>query len=161
MRLAIISDTHGYVEPTQKAIAEIRESDVDLIIHCGDIGGPHLIELFADWPTHFVFGNVDGDREAFRIAISAAGQTCHGVFGELEIAGKRIAFLHGDDRHRFEETVRAGEWDLVCYGHTHRKEMHHVGGTLVLNPGALYRARPRTFAVVEFPANDVTFVSIS
>ena len=77
------------------------------------------------------------------------GLTCHERFGQIELAGRKIAWLHSDDRDLFETTVRSGAWDLVCYGHTHIAEQHYVGSTLVLNPGALYRARPRTIAIVD------------
>jgi putative phosphoesterase len=160
MRIAVLSDTHGKPEPTKAALEEIRRQDVSAILHCGDIGSGELIELFADWPTHFVFGNVDEDRKSLQEAIERAGQFSHGSFGEVTWEGTRIAFLHGDDATRLRETIASGQWDLVCYGHTHRKESHREGGTLVLNPGALYRARPRTFAVVELPSLDIRFLTV-
>ena len=107
-----------------------------------------MVELFAAWPTDFVFGNCDDHRKRLAAAIEAAGQTCHGEFGSLEIEGKRVALLHSDDRRRFQHALHSGEWDLVCYGHTHEAESHREDKTLVLNPGALYRAHPHTLAVV-------------
>lgn len=160
MKLAVVSDTHGHLEPTRKALDLIRGRGADLIVHTGDVGGGHLIELFADWPAHFVFGNVDQDRGSLRRTIEAAGQHCHGVFGELHLEGRRMAFLHGDDARRLKDTIESGEWDLVCYGHTHQSEAHKEGETVVLNPGALYRARPRTFALVDLPSLEIEFVPV-
>ncbi len=160
MQIAVLSDTHGKPEPTQTALEQIRQRDVAAILHCGDIGGVELIELFADWPTHFVFGNVDHNREDFHRAIQAAGQHSHGTFGELLLGETRIAFLHGDDAPRLRETIASQKWDLVCHGHTHRKETYQAGSTRVLNPGALYRARPRTFALVDLPSLAVEFLPI-
>lgn len=160
MRIAVLSDTHGKSEPTKASLDLIRLRDVSAILHCGDIGSERLIECFLDWPTHFVFGNVDDDREHFHKAIEAAGQSSHGAFGDVMLENKRIAFLHGDDAIRLRETIASGEWDLVCYGHTHRKETHQEGRTMVLNPGALYRARPRTFAIVELPSLKVEFLAV-
>jgi uncharacterized protein len=157
MRIAVLSDTHGKPAPTKAALEQIRQQNVDAILHCGDIGSVELIELFADWPTHFVFGNVDEDRQAFQRAIEAAGQHSHGTFGDLTLAGTRIAFLHGDDGPRLRETIASGTWNLVCHGHTHRKETRQEGSTIVLNPGALYRASPRTFAFVDLPALQIEF----
>jgi hypothetical protein len=34
-------------------------------------------------------------------------------------------------------------------------EEHYEGKTLVLNPGALFRANPRTIAIVEVPSLEV------
>lgn len=159
MRIAVLSDTHGNWESTKSALEQLRRQDVAAILHCGDIGSSALIELFADWPTHFVFGNVDTDREILRRAILAAGQTSNGTFGHIVLAETRIAFLHGDDAIRLRQTIKSEEWDLVCYGHTHRRETHREGPTVVLNPGALHRAQPRTFALVDLPARTVEFVT--
>lgn len=161
MRIAVLSDTHGKSEPTKTALEQIRRKGVSAILHCGDIGSAELIGLFSDWPTHFVFGNVDLDRDNFHRAIEAAGQSSHGSLGEVTIENTRIAFLHGDDAIRLRETIGSGEWDLVCYGHTHRRETHAEGPTVVLNPGALYRARPRTFAIVNLPSRDIEFLEVS
>jgi putative phosphoesterase len=160
MRLAVVSDTHGHVGYTNAAVRLLVSHKPSAVIHCGDIGSPAIIPLFAGWPAHFVFGNVDHDEGELAKAIEKAGQTCHGRFGSLELAGRKIAFLHSDDLDLFEETVASGEWDLVCYGHTHAAEQHRVGRTLVLNPGALFRATPHTLAIVELPALTARHVSI-
>lgn len=123
--------------------------DVDVVLHCGDIGSSGIVDLFHPWPTHFVFGNVDQDTAALQTAIAAAGQSCHGRLGLLELAGRRIALLHGDDTRQLAQLIRANIWDLICYGHTHRYALERQGNSLVLNPGALFRATPHTLAVVE------------
>lgn len=148
MRIAVVSDTHGHVAYTQDAIERIRSLNVSAVLHCGDIGSPEIVPLFAEWLTHFVFGNVDR-AGALTGSIESAGQTCHGQFGRLELAGRRIALLHSHDRAKFLEVTTSGEFDLVCYGHTHVAEHHLVGETLVLNPGALFRATPHSLAVVD------------
>src|SRR5262249_52022704 len=151
MRIAVVSDTHGHVSHTSAAVRQIRQEHVDAVLHCGDIGSAAVVGLFAEWPAHFVFGNVDDDYGTLPAAIRSAGQTCHNRFGSIQLDGIDIALLHSDDRDLFEETIESGRYDLVCYGHTHIAEQHRVKKTLVLNPGALYRATPHTFAVVELP----------
>ena len=160
VRLAVVSDTHGHVDYTQDAVRMIEGFDVHCVIHCGDIGSVEIVRLFGKWPTHFVFGNVDGDVKTLRAAIQHAGQTCHDYFGTLELAGKRIAFLHGDDLPALDHASRSGLYDLVCHGHTHQVKQHREGNTLVLNPGALFRAYPHSLAIVELPAMQVTIVTI-
>lgn len=160
MRLGIISDTHGHVGYTQKAVEALRARGVDCVLHCGDIGSPEIVPLFADWPTHFVFGNVDRRTRELREAIERAGQTCHGRFGSFDLEGCKIALLHSDDGKRFRETVASDEWDLICYGHTHVADEFKRGHTRVLNPGAVYRATPHSVAVVELPALSVEFVEV-
>lgn len=160
MLVGIVSDTHGHVHNTLNAVRMLKSMDVSAVIHCGDIGSESIPALFDAWPTHYVLGNVDGEEATLRKAIEAQGHTLHGRFGSLELSNKRIAFLHSDDAHLFRSTVSSGEWDLVCYGHTHRAEHHHEGPTLVLNPGAIYRADPHTIALVQLPELDVTSIDI-
>lgn len=160
MRLGIVSDSHGHVEFTRPAVRMLESMEVDRVLYCGDIGSVAVVELFAAWPTDFVFGNCDHQRTELAAAIEAEGQACHGAFGDLEIEGLRIALLHSDDRRKFEEVTRSGAWDLVCYGHTHVAQIEHVGETLVVNPGALYRAEPHSLAIVELPELSATIVTL-
>lgn len=160
MRLAVVSDTHGHLLNTRDAVERLSDLNVDAVLHCGDIGSPHIVPLFAPWPTHFVFGNVDEDREGLEFLIQSAGQTCHGRFGALPLQGLRIAFLHGDDAAALNRAVASGEYDLVCHGHTHQTRLERRGRTLILNPGALFRATPHTFATVDLPGLVVDFHDI-
>jgi putative phosphoesterase len=47
----------------------LESLEVDAVLHCGDIGSIAVVELFAAWPTHFVFGNCDDNTAAFAAAI--------------------------------------------------------------------------------------------
>jgi putative phosphoesterase len=160
MRIGVVSDTHGHVELTRPAVRMLESLAVERVLHCGDIGSAAVVELFAGWPTDFVFGNCDLEPAKLAKAIAAAGQTCHGEFGELTLAGKRIALLHSHDGKRFRRTLDSGEWDLVCYGHTHVATIDRYGPTLALNPGALYRANPHSIAVVDLPKLEATIVPL-
>jgi uncharacterized protein len=160
MRLGVISDTHGHVPLARQAVRMLESLEAQSVLHCGDIGSLEVVELFARWPTHFVFGNTDTDLDEFAAGIQAAGQTCHGQFGDLEFEGVRIALLHSHDRRRFRETVDSSQYGLVCYGHTHVAAIDRRGDTVVLNPGAIYRANPRSVAVVELPAVEATIVEL-
>jgi putative phosphoesterase len=159
MRLGVVSDTHGHVKNTLDAVRMLESFDVAAVLHCGDIGSAGIVRLFSQWPTHFVLGNVDHNEDELQEAIQQAGQTFHGRFGEVEFEGVRIALVHSDDQRKFCETIDGGQFDLVCYGHTHKAEHHREGRTLVLNPGAVYRATPHSIAVVELPGLDVTVVT--
>ena len=160
MRVGVLSDTHGHLPYTRAAVEKLSGQAVAVVLHCGDIGSPELVPLFDAWPAHFVFGNVDRNERALRQAIEAAGQTCHGRFGDLVLAGLRIALVHSDDHALFRRTIASGEYDLVCYGHTHVAEHHREGRTLVLNPGALYRANPHSLAIVTLPDIDVEYLTV-
>ena len=160
MFIGVVSDTHGHVEHARAAVRMLESLEVERVLHCGDIGSVGVVELFSQWPTDFVFGNCDDRRGELTAAIEAAGQTCHGEFGQLEILGRQIALLHSDDRRTFQDALHSGEWDVVCYGHTHVAAIEHYGETLALNPGALYRANPHSLAVLELPSLEATIVPL-
>lgn len=153
--IGIVADSHSNLQSVARAAALLRRRKITTLLHCGDIADPPVIEALAEFNAYFVFGNVDRNRAALREAIAKAGGTCCEEFGELELAGRRIALLHGDDHRRLRDATEVGVYDLVCYGHTHQAESHRIGPTLVVNPGALHRARPRTFAVYDPRAHEV------
>jgi putative phosphoesterase len=160
MRLGVVSDTHGHVELTRPAVRMLESLEVDAVLHCGDIGSVEVVELFAAWPTHFVFGNCDYATAEFEAAIRRAGQTCHGLFGDLEFDGVRVALLHSHERQRFRQAIDSGDYRLVCYGHTHVAAIDGRGATIVLNPGAIYRAEPHSIAVVDLPQVEATIIKL-
>jgi putative phosphoesterase len=160
MRIGVISDTHGHVANTLAAVRLLESLEVEQVLHCGDIGTPTIPKLLAGWPTHFVFGNCDQETDDLEEAIASAGLTCHGRFAELELAGRKIAIIHSDDARLFRATISSGCFDLVCYGHTHEAESHREGPTLVLNPGALYRANPHTLAVVDLKTMEAEIIQL-
>jgi uncharacterized protein len=161
MRIGVVSDTHAHVANTRKAVEVLENRSVDCVLHCGDIGSPEIIPLFARWPTHFVFGNCDHDHDALSRTITLWEQTSHGAFGAIELEGCRVALIHGHETRRFRETIASQKYRLVCYGHTHVPEHHYEGDTLVVNPGALFRANPHTIAIVELPQLDVTSIEVA
>jgi putative phosphoesterase len=160
MHLGILSDTHGHVANTLAAVRMLQSLEVDELLHCGDLCSSEIPRLLADWPAHYVFGNCDEDTRGMRLAIAAAGGRCHDWFGDVTLGGRRIALLHGHEGKRFMQTIKSGEYDLVCYGHTHAAEFHHEGRTLVLNPGALYRADPHTVAILDLETMTPQIVSV-
>jgi uncharacterized protein len=149
MRIGIVSDTHKHVANAIAAAAVLSKQSIEAVLHCGDIGGEEIVQVFAAWPTHCVLGNTDDRPAAIEKAIAAAGQTFHNRFGDFQLGNRRIALLHGDDTCRLTATIESQDYDLVCSGHTHVPAMRRNNRTLVLNPGALYRARPHTIAVVD------------
>ena len=160
MRIGVISDTHGHIANTQAAVRMLEALEVAAVLHCGDICSAEVPKLLAAWPAHFVFGNCDTDQRGQRTAIDQAGLTCHGLFGDFELGSRRIALLHSHDARQFRHVCTSGEYDLVCYGHTHHAEQHRAGKTLILNPGALYRATPHSIAVVELETMEATIVPL-
>lgn len=148
MRIAIISDTHSRFATIEATLEIIGRQQIDLILHCGDIEDAEAVWLFPP-NTHFVFGNCDVERSSIRQAVHGIGATLHEPYGRLEADGLRIAWQHGDDRKLMHEVEHSEEYDFLFYGHTHVADERRTGPTRIINPGALHRARVKTFVVLD------------
>jgi putative phosphoesterase len=160
MKIAIVSDTHSRNVTTGLALAEVRGRGITTVLHCGDIEGLETVALFRGLAVHFVFGNCDWDREAIRQAVADLGATLHEPFGSLELEGKRIAFVHSDDKALLRELEYSEAFDYLFYGHTHHAEEHRTGPTRVINPGALHRANPKSFLVLDLASDEAETVVV-
>jgi putative phosphoesterase len=180
MLIGVLSDTHDSQESVQNALAILRRRGIQIVLHCGDIVAVETVSLFVGFATHFVFGNWDGDllrgqryvwaplwphgksRDASRLcsAIEAIGGTIHDPWGDLELEGRKIAWVHGHDRVLLQELEQCNCYDFLFYGHTHKPEQHRRGRTLVLNPGAMYKVAEKTFAILELSTGEVESVVV-
>ncbi len=133
---------------------------IGVVLHCGDIEDPFTVGLFRGLTAHFVFGNNDFAKADLRKAMTMAGATLHEPYGCLELAGRQLAFVHGDDLRLLRDLERAAAFDYVFHGHTHEVRDDRVGATRVINPGALHRARPKTFAVLDLASGDLETVVV-
>lgn len=159
MLLGVISDTHGHLELTERAVQFMSDRGVEQVIHCGDVGGAAIVQLFHSFSTHFVAGNCDSAM-TLQLAVEGAGHQFHGRLGELELKGRKIAFLHGDSHLAMMRLLTEGNCDLIAHGHTHQAQCQVDGETLILNPGALTRCQKPSFAVVQLPELKVTPVAL-
>ncbi len=161
MRIGIVSDTHGNRLMVNLALAALRERGITTLLHCGDIDDPQTVALFRGFSTHFVFGNCDIDQAALRQAMADIGATLHDHFGSIELEGVKLAFTHGDDKVLMRDVERSGYYDFLFYGHTHQAEEHRSGSTRIINPGALHRARPKTFLVLDLGSGEAESVTVA
>ncbi|MBA4067268.1 MAG: YfcE family phosphodiesterase [Isosphaera sp.] len=155
MRIGVVSDTHDRQEAVAEAVRLLVDQQVELILHCGDIESPDTVRAFSPVPTHFVFGNWDKDRARLAAAIKDIGGTHYDSFGTLAVGGKRVAWVHSHERHQLRQLETADFFDYVFYGHTHVREQHRTGRTLVANPGALFRANPKTCIVLDLETGEL------
>ena len=160
MRIGIVSDTHSRYATVDAAVKLLRQRGVYCVLHCGDIEDADTVWLFEDLTTHFVFGNCDTERASLRQAIDAIGGTLQEPFGNLELEGHKIAWMHGDDKRLFQDIENSGHFDYLFYGHTHVAEEHRTGSTRVINPGALHRARQKTCVVLDLATGEAESVVV-
>ena len=161
MYLGVISDTHSNILLAHQAMLVFREFEVERIIHCGDVGTVAVLSQFAGTPVDFVLGNCDWGEADYRTVLEPGRVTCHGQFGHVTLADIKIAFMHGHDQRRFDRETSSGQWDILCYGHTHESSLWMgCDQTIVLNPGALHRVATPTVAIVKLPERDVTLMKL-
>ena len=81
MRIGVISDTHGWLDP--RALAAL--AGVDAILHAGDIGALSIVDtLGAVAPVHVVRGNTDTTPDLLALP----------EYLDLDLAGRRVHLVH-------------------------------------------------------------------
>jgi hypothetical protein len=160
MLLGILSDTHDRYEIMGAAVRTLKERGAAFFIHCGDVCTPNLLDHLAGLPSAFVFGNCDWDRLALQRYGEAIEVPCYGGLADLELGGKRVAVLHGDDKQRLDAVLKAQEHDYLFHGHTHVRRDERIGRTRVINPGALFRASVKTVALLDTDTDRLESISI-
>lgn len=137
MKIGILSDTHDEIDRTRTAIEKLRTMGADVLIHCGDITGPEIVNLFVAIPSWFVFGNHDADRvPELRTSIHEIGGVCLEWGGELKLPGKCLAVTHGH-MHTDVRRLLASKPDYLFSGHSHIINDQMQDKTRRINPGAL------------------------
>ena len=129
MKIGVISDTHG------KFRDEITEwfSDVDYILHIGDVGKPFILEKLARIaPVKVVRGNVDKGTWAERIPMTEA----------VQLDEAWIYMVHKPEDLDLDP-VAAG-FQVVLMGHTHKPLIQFKDSILYMNPGSF---GPRRFSL--------------
>jgi putative phosphoesterase len=149
MQIGILSDTHSRHAAVETALGILQARNINFLIHCGDIEDADTVWLFQGFTTHFVFGNCDHERASLRQAIYGIGATLHEPWGHLELDGLQIAFAHGDEPTLFRDLLQSDAFDYFFHGHTHQATDYRKGKTRVINPGALHRARPKSFVILD------------
>jgi uncharacterized protein len=130
MRVGVISDTHGYLDP--QAIPALR--GVERILHAGDIGKDTIVdELAAIAPVTAVYGNVDAGTPLARRYPSSL---------QLVLDGVRIYMTHiGGRPAALARALPTPRPDVYIFGHSHVALLETIDGVLFLNPGAAGRPR--------------------
>lgn len=139
MKIALFSDSHDQIAHLEAALAAARTAGADMLLHAGDLCAPFMIDRLGrgfGGPVHVVFGNNDGDgRLLHTLASKHSHVTLHGIYTEIEAAGRRIALIHYPEPAL--RIAQSGHFDLVVYGHNHQKKIEQVGQTVLANPGEL------------------------
>lgn len=160
MLIGIISDSHGDADATRRAIALLRRSGAELFIHCGDVCGDAVLDELAACGARFVWGNCDNPSPILRAYVRTVGLAWPDVPIRVEAGRKSIAVYHGHEAG-FHAALASPDTDYLLYGHTHRCDDRRVGRCRIINPGALYRAKVRTVALLDPESDRLEFIPLS
>ena len=133
MKIGIISDTHGYLEP--KDLTHFKQCDE--LWHAGDIGNLDLLDRLNSFkPTKAVYGNIDGHE--LRRAVPE-NQILH--YGKVKVLITHIAGKPPRYNTRVMELIKKERPNLLVCGHSHilKVEMDRKHNLLFMNPGAAGR----------------------
>jgi putative phosphoesterase len=158
--VGILSDTHEHVRMITKAVRILKQRAPDLVIHCGDIISPPVLEHFSGLPIWLVYGNNDGERSGLKKKCAELG--LYGIEDTLTLthAGKSFFVNHGTRPSTIEEAANSQQYDYVLHGHTHEQRNELRGKTRVINPGALFSADSFSIAFLTPETGEVEFVEI-
>ena len=129
MKLGLISDTHGFLDPKLPKIFR----GVDHILHAGDIGPDRLlVQLETIAPVTAVLGNNDSSNWI--------NET------ETPTFGGRIFLIHHIVEPRrltaeLDSKIKAAQPYFVVFGHTHQRFDAELNGVRFINPG--YSGAPK------------------
>lgn len=158
--LGIISDTHEDTRMIRKAARILRDHSPALVIHCGDIISPPVLELFTGLPMRFVYGNNDGERSGLLKKCAELGFIGIEDTAIFELAGKSFFANHGTRSSVIDEAASSQRYDYVLHGHTHMQRNELQGCTRIINPGALFSADAYSIAFLTPETGVVEFVEI-
>ncbi|MFP4378393.1 MAG: metallophosphoesterase family protein [Spirochaetales bacterium] len=156
--IALLSDTHDNVGATARAIELLSRASPEIYLHLGDIGSPRLVSLFRGLPTRFIWGNNDTDAARIAEAVAGIGASIGECF-EIDGALGRIFAAHGHTA-AVRDAARSGRYVAVIFGHSHESLNELRGGVRFINPGALYRAREYSCALLDPDTLRVDFVGV-
>jgi len=129
MKIGVISDTH--LKEVNSRLIDIYKdyfSDVDMIIHAGDLISEEIVDFLSQKPFHIVHGNMDN----FDIKKKFPKKEI------LEVSGFRLGLIHGwGSPFGIEKRIRPEFNDVhaIIYGHSHRSANHIDKGVIFFNPG--------------------------
>ena len=167
-RIGLLSDSHGRAGTTRRAVELLQRQGVDLLLHLGDVGTVEVIDALCvegkegddQLEAHLVFGNTDWDHHTLETYAEDLDIAVDHPIGRLKVEGGDLVFCHGHEHERMDAVLQE-QPRYLCHGHTHRVLDTHDGPTRIINPGALFRAKSYTVAILDTAADTLTFHEVS
>ena len=141
MRVAILADTHGFLDPRIRDLV----SRCDVAVHAGDIGGADVLRAMQ--PREELVA-IRGNNDTPEKWLAAEHQLLATLPREasVELPGGQLIVVHGDEPDSLSERHgryrrRYAHARAVVYGHSHRLFTDLEERPWILNPGAAGRTR--------------------
>lgn len=129
MKIGVISDTHGYLDPRVEKIF----TGVSHILHAGDVCDAVIpLELQYIAPVTVVAGNTDlasSYRETETVTLDGIKFLVHHIVNPV------------DPSERLAASLKRERPQAVIFGHTHKRYSETIEGVLYFNPG--YSGKPK------------------
>jgi putative phosphoesterase len=142
VRVAIVSDTHGFVDARVLEVA----GSCDVVVHAGDIGNAKVLQVLRSVTGQVLAIRGNNDTPAKwpardrKVLAALPEALC------VALPGGYLAVVHGhragaaDARHQRLRRLY-GDVRVIAYGHSHRMLCDCDRAPWVLNPGAAGRSR--------------------
>ena len=88
--LGVVSNSCGRADAVSAAIDVFRASGAGMVVHCGDVGGRHVLDQLARLGGLFVWGDRDNDRMGLLRYGHNLGMNCFGLIGDFQWQEKRL-----------------------------------------------------------------------
>jgi len=140
IQIGVVSDTHfEHLEVGVEFFTHLFStvfSEIDLLLHAGDIVHPDLLDCLTQKPVLAVRGNCD--------TLALPTQRI------VDVGGFRIGMMHGwggevDLEERICRCFAGEAIDGLIYGHSHLPLLRCENGLLVMNPGSPTERRRAPF----------------
>ncbi|MBN2141943.1 YfcE family phosphodiesterase [Candidatus Woesearchaeota archaeon] len=161
-RIGIISDTHDNTKNIDATVKLFQESNVEFVIHAGDVVAPISVLRFKGLKTKWVFGNCDGDHANITARVKEIGGEHYGRVMDIKHDGRRIIVIHGDN-HKLLAEALGKKPDYLIHGHTHIPEDKREGKTRILCPGGHYLGDPaerNQVIILDTEKDEATFMYV-
>ncbi len=162
MRIGVMSDSHDHLDNIDKAIHFFNAEKVDLVLHCGDFVAPFAVKPLAQLTMKIVacYGNNDGELVGLQKTFDNLKIEVYKRNYVFTWNSKRLLMMHEPDQP--DIFAASGQFDLVCYGHTHNADIHRIDNVLVVNPGEVcgWLTRKPTVALVDLVGNTAVIHSL-
>jgi hypothetical protein len=158
VKIGIISDTHSKERWLIQALDVLRNQNISILAHCGDLTDFAMCRHMRDFQVYYAFGNGDVASGAIALNLQQMNPTSQwGLSVEFTLDGRAFYVCHGNHPEMIRSALESGNFDYLLHGHSHEFKDMRVGRTRVINPGALGdRIRPHSFAVLDIETDTLT-----